>query len=109
MSTPSGVHSYGHKSKPDDGSKHPDTIGPGLEAVSGEGGSSPKVPAYTKGSDGHNKSVKRGDGTETRRGIKVVHKQSKVSQPKASKDTNALPKGDGLHCHDGKSVPKSVK
>lgn len=109
MSTPSGVHKYSHQHKSDKGSKHPSGIGPGLEDVQGDGGSSPEVPSATKGSDKHLKGVKRGDGTETRKGTKVQHKQAKVSQPKAPIDDSALPVGAGLHKNTGISVPKRVK
>jgi hypothetical protein len=101
---------YGHKSVNDKGSKHPDDIGPGLQSVDKQGKTTPDVKkGYTKGGSKFRSGVVRGDGTETRRGTKVKKLQNKVSQPKASKDTSALPKGEGLHCYDGKSVPKSVK
>ena len=106
MSTPSGVHTFGHKHKSDKGSKHPSSIGPGLEKTSGEGGSSPEIPSYTKGSDGHLKSVVRGDGTETRRGTKVVHKQ-KTGGSIPSGDKESIP--SGVKQHSGLKAPKSVK
>lgn len=109
MSLPKGVHTFGHAHSSDKGSKHPSDIGPGLETTESEGGKDASLPSYTKGSASFRKGVVRGDGTERRRGTKVVKKSNSPKQPKAPIDDSFLPVGAGLHKNTGTSVPKRVK
>ena len=96
---------YGHKAQSTKGSKHPDSIMPGLETVDKLGGSQGSDMKMGKGSDGHKKSVKRGDGTSNMEargskkrgdGIKVPYSGSK-NYP-----------GE-LRQHSGLKAPKSGK
>ena len=82
--TPTGIKSFGHKSKDDSGKFHPDDITSGLETVDKKGGSGPKEMKTGKGSNSPPKGVVRGDGTESLKGIKVVHKQGSIAKAPGS-------------------------
>jgi hypothetical protein len=107
-STPGGVHTFGHSTKDDSGSKHPSGVGGNPNVVDKQGGSSPDVEkGFTPtASASQPKGVIRGDGTEKLRGIEVKHLQSKVKQPPTSGDTN-FP--SGVSEYGGKTAPRSVK
>ena len=104
--TPSGVKKFGHKAQSTKGSNHPSDILPGLEAVDKQGGSHPPAAPAPGGSDKHIKSVKRGDGTETLQGTKVVHKQGSIPKAPGSPPKN-YPKE--IRQHSGLKAPKSGK
>jgi len=82
--TPTGIKHFGHKSKSDSGKFHPDDIGSGLETVTKQGGSGPKAMKAGKGSNSPPRGVVRGDGTESLKGIKVVHKQGDIAKAPSS-------------------------
>ena len=107
-SVPEGVHKYGHKSVDDKGSKHPDSISPGLQGVDKLGGSSPDVEkGFDAGaSTSVPKGVERGDGTETLKGTDVTHKQAQIKQPPRS-GKKRYP--SEVRQHDGRKAPRSVK
>ena len=106
---PGGVRSFSHKAMSDKGSKHPEDVGSGLAGVERtaggkSGGGDKDFAARAKASQPS--GVVRGDGTETLKGTKVVHKQSKVTQPPRS-GSKRYP-GE-VKQHDGKKAPRSVK
>lgn len=104
---PSGVRTFGHKTMSDKGSKHPDTIGSGLQGVDKQGGGSTDVKGYAAGARSTQpKGVIRGDGTETLRGTEVKHKQGSGTKTVYSGSKHYPSE---VRQHDGRKAPRSIK
>ena len=104
---PGSVGYFGHAdSTRDKGKAHPD-VGRGPNMVETYNTTKPAV-APAGGSGVHQPSgVKRGDGTETRRGITVKSIRSKPSGPSTKGDASAIPAG--VRKLSGLSAPGKVK
>ena len=104
--TPSGVRSYSHKAKNDDGKFHPSSIASGLETVEKQGGSPPPAASSGKGSTNFPKNVVKGNGTESLKGTKVVKKRGERGKVPYSGSTNYP---GNVRKHSGLKAPHSGK
>ena len=96
---------YGHKAQSTKGKFHPDDIMSGLETVDKQGGSHPPAAEAGGGSDGHIKSVKRGDGTENMEARGSKKRGQGITVPYSG--SKNYPKE--LRQHSGLKAPKSGK
>lgn len=105
---PSSVGYFGHTdSTRDKGKNHPD-VGRGPNMVETYNSTKPTVAPASKAGGTHQPAgVKRGDGTETRRGITVKSIRVTPKGPSTKGNDSALP--GGVRKLSGLSAPGKVK
>jgi hypothetical protein len=103
---PSAVGYFGHTTKSDKGSKHPD-VGGGPNTVEIYNKSKPTVAPAGGGGVSVPSGVVRGDGTERRKGITVKSIRSAPKGPATGGSANATP--PGVVKHSGLSAPRKVR